>query len=316
VDPLGPDFEFLVQKIAALQRRCPCCYFASVFRHLMVVQDKKVDGMAQAQSEFRSLTQRARFAPELNVIADYPGLLDEALADVPFCYQLFYPTGERFREEMGCLASEMESEIRRLATAYEREERRRFEKEKAGKLRKLGYESLAAEDRARLVLEVNRTNRQRSKARKAFYTVGPPTMLDSDLLVQGGTILFSGMQITLMRSQAHDNPSTVVLAVTDEEFLPDYLSQLKEISKDAFVVFLIKDCWQFNIRSVKQQYPELAQFSIVADEFGLFDRVANVCGRNNCLVKAQDGRIIKVVAAVKDLEESEEELAARESAAM
>ena len=110
----------MIQKVVALQRRCPFCYFSLVVRNLLVNESKKVDGVGLAQQQLRELTQRARFSNELNVVADYPGLLDEALQDVPFCYQLFYPNGQRYKEELGCLADEMANEILGLIGAYER----------------------------------------------------------------------------------------------------------------------------------------------------------------------------------------------------
>ena len=66
--------------------------------------DKKQDCIGIAQTRLRELVQRAAYADELNVIGDYPGLLDEALQEIPFCYQLFYPNGIRFVEELGCIA--------------------------------------------------------------------------------------------------------------------------------------------------------------------------------------------------------------------
>lgn len=48
------------------------------------------------------------------MVADYPGLLDEALAQVPFCYQLFYPDGRRGYEELGCVIENLEGDIKDL----------------------------------------------------------------------------------------------------------------------------------------------------------------------------------------------------------
>ena len=86
VDPLGPDFEFIIQKVVGAQRKCPFCYFAVILRNLVVGTDKKQDCVGLAQTKLRELAQRAAYFDELNVISDYPGLLDEALQEVPFCY--------------------------------------------------------------------------------------------------------------------------------------------------------------------------------------------------------------------------------------
>ena len=61
-------------------------YFALIVRNLIIQKTKKTDGLQEAQQLLRQLVQRAKFAGEVNVIADYPGLLDEALTQVPFCY--------------------------------------------------------------------------------------------------------------------------------------------------------------------------------------------------------------------------------------
>lgn len=247
------------------------------------------------------------------MISDYPGLLDEALQEVPFCYQLFYPNGTRFVEELGCIADQLENDIQTLVASYERLLRREFEKDKIRQLKKIHYELLPPEDKQRQVFEVNRINRQRMKQRKNYYKIGSETSLDTDLLVVGSKLIFSGMALNIIRQGEQTDAQNVILAVTDEEFLSDYLSQLREFTESSMVIMLIKDCWQFNIRQLQDQYRDLPHYSIVADEFGIFDRISRVCGRNNCLVKVKDGKIVKVVATVKDLLETDEEKADEEA---
>lgn len=133
------------------------------------------------------------------MISDYPGLLDEALQEVPFCYQLFYPNGTRFVEELGCIADQLENDIQTLVASYERLLRREFEKDKIKQLKKIHYELLPPEDKQRQVFEVNRINRQRMKQRKNYYKIGSATSLDTDLLVVGSKLIFSGMSLNIIR---------------------------------------------------------------------------------------------------------------------
>lgn len=63
-----------------MQKRTEFVYFTIILKNLIVKKTKKTDGIEEAQTQLRKLIQKAKFAGEINVIADYPGLLDEALS--------------------------------------------------------------------------------------------------------------------------------------------------------------------------------------------------------------------------------------------
>ncbi|CAL6090854.1 Conserved_hypothetical protein [Hexamita inflata] len=306
-DASGPDFEFLIQKLASFQRKAKFVFVTLIVKNLIIERQKKADGVQVAQSELRKLTQRAKFINELNVVADYPGLLDAALSDVQFCYQLFFPSGLRFRNELGCLVDQIERDLNVLITENEEILKEDYKKQKIRHLKQQKYELMDEIDQMKLVKEIDQINRQRVQARRMYYRVQKSSELDQDMLVDGNKVLFSGMELTLIRQSQEQNGRNIIMAVCDEQNLQDFVTNLKDFLQDYFVIFLIKDCWQFNVRKLDQQF-KLAAYNILADEFGVYERVTKVCERAACLVKVRSGKIQKVVASVVDLADTDEEI--------
>lgn len=138
---------------------------------MIVKKTKKTDGIEEAQQMLRKLIQKAKFAGEVNVIADYPGLLDEALSQIPFCYQLFYADGKRAYEELGCVIDNIEGDIKDLVQRNEERLREEFKKTKIRYLREMKYDQLQPEEQQKLVNEVEKVNRQRIQARRKYYSL-------------------------------------------------------------------------------------------------------------------------------------------------
>lgn len=69
----------------------PFVFFVLVLKDLIVydVKSKKIDPLEEALKQFRKISQRCKYIGRLNVVSDYARLLDEALKDLPFVYQLF-----------------------------------------------------------------------------------------------------------------------------------------------------------------------------------------------------------------------------------
>lgn len=68
------------------------------------MKSKKADPLGDALRQFRKISQRCKYINGLNIISDCPGLLDEALDQVPFVYQLFDLKDRRVKDELGCLS--------------------------------------------------------------------------------------------------------------------------------------------------------------------------------------------------------------------
>lgn len=106
----------------------PFVFFILVFKDLVVydVKSKKVDPLVEATKQFRKITQRCKYITELNIVSDCPGLLDEALKDLPFVYQLFDLKDRRFKDELGCLAEQVEEDVKNLVDQNEEEQQAEF----------------------------------------------------------------------------------------------------------------------------------------------------------------------------------------------
>ena len=226
-------------------------YFILVVRNLVLKKTKKSDGLDEAKTKFRQLIQKAASKSELNVLADYPGLLDEALSKMPFCYQLFYPDGKRSSDELGCVIENLEGDIKDLVSKNEERLKEEFKRTKIRYLKEMKYEQLLPEEQQKLVNEVDKVNRQRTQTRRRYYAIGAKSDLDNDFLIVDNYVQFSGMQLNLMRvGYEQTEGQTVILAVTNEANVSTFIENLTRLIEEYYIIILIKDVWQFNVRKL------------------------------------------------------------------
>lgn len=164
-------------------------------------------------------------------------------------------------------------------------------------------------EKKRIIQDLERVNNEHTSVRKNFYYIHRYSELDHDIIVRPGKVVFSGMEITLMRQPGQYNDDRhICLAFCEPEDVEQVCSDLEKLDKnDYYTIILIKDAWQIQVRKLIQRCSKLGNYNLMADEFQVYNKISQTCKQSQGFIKFRGERIQKVVATVSELDDTEQE---------